>query len=45
MHQNMLLGEFYLRNRKENRNQLSFYQEQYKQLKGIMKYMIKNYWP
>ena len=35
--------EFYPRNKKRNGNLSCFYQEQYNQLKRIIKYMTKNY--
>ena len=45
IYQDMPLEEFYSRNKKKNRNQLFFYQGQYKQLNEIMRYMTKNSWP
>ena len=43
MPQDILLEEFYSRNKKGNGNLLYFYQEQCSQLKGITRYMTKNY--
>ena len=43
MYQDIQLKESYPRNRKENRNLLHSYQEQYSQLKEIMRFMTMNY--
>jgi len=43
IHQDILLEEFYPRNKKKNRSQLPFYQEQYRHPKGITRYTTKNY--
>ena len=43
MLQDMQLEKSYSKNKRESRNLLPFYQEQCNQLKGITRFMIKNY--
>ena len=43
MSQNILLEESYPKSKRVDRNQLLSYQEQYSQLKGIMRFTIRNY--